>query len=98
VSKPEWGIQRTCQSCYAFFYDMKKDPITCPKCLTVYDEKSLLENHHFSHRPDDEMENENLQDGDDFEEDEFFLDTPTELLESLEDIEEDLDGKKSLQI
>ena len=30
--KPEWGIKRTCKDCGARFYDLRRDPITCPKC------------------------------------------------------------------
>jgi uncharacterized protein (TIGR02300 family) len=37
VVKPEWGLKRTCLSCGAKFYDMKRDPIVCPKCETVFD-------------------------------------------------------------
>jgi uncharacterized protein (TIGR02300 family) len=36
VAKPELGIKRLCASCGAKFYDLNKDPITCPKCGTVY--------------------------------------------------------------
>lgn len=32
MSKPEWGIKRTCPSCATKFYDFKKSPIVCPKC------------------------------------------------------------------
>ena len=35
--KPAWGMKRTCQGCGAHFYDLRKDPIICPKCATVYD-------------------------------------------------------------
>ncbi|MCR9221442.1 MAG: TIGR02300 family protein [Alphaproteobacteria bacterium] len=37
MSKPEWGLKRTCLSCGAKFYDMKRDPIVCPKCGTAFD-------------------------------------------------------------
>lgn len=30
--KPEWGEKRTCLGCGARFYDLRHDPITCPKC------------------------------------------------------------------
>ena len=30
--KPEWGTKRTCNSCGAKFYDLRRDPIICPKC------------------------------------------------------------------
>lgn len=37
MAKPEWGLKRTCLSCAAKFYDMKKDPIICPACETTFD-------------------------------------------------------------
>jgi uncharacterized protein (TIGR02300 family) len=36
VAKPEWGKKRTCQSCGAAFYDLKRKTISCPKCGTPY--------------------------------------------------------------
>jgi uncharacterized protein (TIGR02300 family) len=42
VSKPEWGTKRTCQSCAAHFYDLRKDPIVCPKCGATYDPEAIL--------------------------------------------------------
>jgi len=42
VAKPEWGIKRICPSCGARYYDMRHDPIVCPKCKTVYDPEALL--------------------------------------------------------
>jgi uncharacterized protein (TIGR02300 family) len=35
VAKPELGTKRVCANCGAKFYDLNKDPITCPKCHTV---------------------------------------------------------------
>lgn len=35
--KPEWGTKRLCQSCGAPFYDMRRNPIVCPKCGTTFD-------------------------------------------------------------
>jgi len=42
VTKPEWGTKRTCQSCSAHFYDLRKDPIHCPKCGATYDPEAIL--------------------------------------------------------
>ena len=42
MSKPEWGTKRTCQSCGAHFYDLRKDTIVCPKCGTTYDPEAVL--------------------------------------------------------
>ena len=36
MAKPEWGKKRTCQSCGAKYYDLKKETPTCPKCKTVF--------------------------------------------------------------
>lgn len=36
VAKPELGTKRQCQSCGARFYDLAREPITCPKCGTVF--------------------------------------------------------------
>ena len=35
VAKPELGTKHLCANCGAKFYDLNKDPITCPKCHTV---------------------------------------------------------------
>lgn len=43
MAKPEWGTKRTCYSCGARFYDLRREPIVCPICAgsAVYDpEKS----------------------------------------------------------
>lgn len=35
--KLEWGTKRTCQSCTARFYDLRRSPIVCPKCGEAYE-------------------------------------------------------------
>ena len=37
VTNPKWGTKRTCQSCGAKFYDLRRDPIVCPKCDDVFE-------------------------------------------------------------
>lgn len=34
--RAELGIKRLCESCGAKYYDLNNDPITCPKCGTVF--------------------------------------------------------------
>ncbi len=34
--KAERGAKRVCQSCGSKFYDLNRDPITCPMCHSVY--------------------------------------------------------------
>ncbi|WP_027174259.1 TIGR02300 family protein [Methylobacterium sp. 10] len=36
MARPELGLKRQCMSCGAKFYDLDKDPATCPKCGTIY--------------------------------------------------------------
>ena len=40
--KPEWGAKRVCHSCGSSFYDLHRDPITCPKCGAEYDPEAIL--------------------------------------------------------
>lgn len=37
VAKPDWGTKRICLNCGARFYDMNREPITCPACSTAFD-------------------------------------------------------------
>ena len=36
MAKSEWGEKRTCQSCGAPFYDLKKKNIAGPKCGAAF--------------------------------------------------------------
>jgi uncharacterized protein (TIGR02300 family) len=38
-NKAQRGTKRTCQNpeCGSRFYDLNRDPVTCPKCNTVYE-------------------------------------------------------------
>jgi uncharacterized protein (TIGR02300 family) len=37
VGKPELGTKRICPSCGAKYYDLNRDPITCPHCGTIFE-------------------------------------------------------------
>jgi len=37
ATKDARGTKRTCQECGARFYDLLRDPITCPMCGTIYE-------------------------------------------------------------
>jgi uncharacterized protein (TIGR02300 family) len=41
VAKPEWGMKRVCPSCGSRYYDMQRDPVTCPKCGAAYDPETV---------------------------------------------------------
>jgi uncharacterized protein (TIGR02300 family) len=36
VAKPELGSKHQCQHCGTKFFDLLKNPITCPKCGTIF--------------------------------------------------------------
>ena len=36
MARPEFGAKRQCQNCGTKFFDLNKEPITCPKCGTVF--------------------------------------------------------------
>ena len=36
MAKPELGTKRTCQNCGTKFFDLSRDPITCPKCGATF--------------------------------------------------------------
>jgi uncharacterized protein (TIGR02300 family) len=40
--KPELGTKRICPNCGTRYYDLHRDPITCPKCNAAFDPESLL--------------------------------------------------------
>ena len=42
VSKSEWGQKRICPGCGKPYYDMKKNPPTCPACKTPFDPENLI--------------------------------------------------------
>ena len=103
MSKPEWGTKRTCQSCGAHFYDLRKDTIVCPKCGTTYAPEAVLKSRRGrvvekltpvkpvvepEPKPEEETESEDIGAA---EEEEVIEDT-SELGEDDEDVSEVIEG------
>ena len=42
MPKEEWGVKRLCPNCSTRFYDLKKDPMTCPSCEHIIELEHLL--------------------------------------------------------
>ncbi len=42
MTKPEWGTKRICPNCGTRYYDMRRDPVMCPKCGAPFDAESLV--------------------------------------------------------
>ncbi len=37
MAQVEWGTKRQCVNCGASFYDLRRDPIVCPRCDVVFE-------------------------------------------------------------
>ncbi len=37
MARVEWGTKRQCVNCGANFYDLRRDPIVCPRCDVVFE-------------------------------------------------------------
>ena len=44
MPKEEWGVKRVCPNCQTRFYDLQKDPLTCPACDHEFSLESLTGN------------------------------------------------------
>ena len=42
MPKDEWGVKRLCPHCASRFYDLMKDPMTCPECSHSFTAESLI--------------------------------------------------------
>jgi uncharacterized protein (TIGR02300 family) len=42
MPKDEWGTKRVCPNCGTRFYDLCRDPMTCPACGHSFDLAALL--------------------------------------------------------
>lgn len=42
MPKDEWGVKRLCPHCNSRFYDLRRDPMTCPECGHSFTAESLV--------------------------------------------------------
>ena len=42
MPKDEWGVKRLCPHCASRFYDLRRDPMTCPECGHSFSLESLM--------------------------------------------------------
>ena len=54
MPKEEWGVKRVCPSCSTRFYDLMRDPMTCPACAHEFTLESLTGNKSRSIKADKE--------------------------------------------
>ncbi|MBI1209721.1 MAG: TIGR02300 family protein [Azospirillum sp.] len=67
MAKPEWGIKRICPSCSTRYYDLRKDPPTCPACGVVYDPEALLKSRRARPIPAEEVKKPSVVRGGDLD-------------------------------
>ncbi|MBC56247.1 MAG: TIGR02300 family protein [Confluentimicrobium sp.] len=41
MPKEEWGVKRVCTNCSTRFYDLQRNPMTCPSCGHSFSLESL---------------------------------------------------------
>lgn len=104
MTKAEWGTKRICSECGTRYYDMRKEPPTCPKCGTVFEAISAKAKRRPA-PPEDkaaakkklkpveiELESKVLED-DAEEEEEDLIEDASELGEDDEDVSEVIETK-----
>lgn len=101
--KVEWGNKRSCLSCGARFYDLRKTPIVCPKCGSVHEIQTSGRKRRGSAQDakaailgtDDVglVDDLDLPDalGDDLEDDDALIEDTSDLGEDLDDMTEVMD-------
>ncbi|MDD8022311.1 MAG: TIGR02300 family protein [Paracoccaceae bacterium] len=96
MPKEEWGVKRLCPHCASRFYDLNKDPLTCPVCANSFSLESLTAGRgrivvaDKSATREREVEAEDLPD-DDLDDDAADVDIDDDLLEDDEDDNVSLD-------
>jgi hypothetical protein len=96
MPKEEWGVKRLCPHCASRFYDLNKDPLTCPVCANSFSLESLTAGRgrtlvaDKSASREREVEADDLPD-DDLDDDAADVDIDDDLLEDDEDDNVSLD-------
>ena len=93
MAKPEWGTKRICQSCSAPFYDLRRDPIVCPKCGAVFDPEAVLKSRKLKGAEEvAEAPKKKVEEPEDIletEEDDVLGDDDDDVLEDASDLEDE---------
>lgn len=88
MAKPEWGEKHRCTSCGKPFYDMQRDPITCPSCGAEHVPEKLLK----PAKPAPAAKKEVKKEVAEGEESDILLDDEEILAEDDVDLPDDEDG------
>ncbi|MEX5728228.1 uncharacterized protein Ga0609869_001581 [Rhodovulum iodosum] len=98
MPKEEWGVKRVCPNCSTRFYDLQRDPMTCPSCGHSFSLESLTSGKGRTliadkpaRKPQPEAEPEIDNDADVIEDDSTDVDLGDDVLEDDEDDNVSLD-------
>ena len=95
MPKEEWGVKRVCPSCATRFYDLQRDPMTCPSCDHSFSLDSLNAGKSRS-LVADKSDAKSSQDNSDLDTDDVVLDDDDSDVELGDDVlEEDEDDNVS---
>ncbi len=97
MPKDEWGVKRLCPHCNSRFYDLQRDPMTCPECGHTFTADSLVSgrgrtmiSEKVAAKPAD-LDVDDLSEGEDLDDDSSDSDIDDDLLEDDEDDDVSLD-------
>jgi uncharacterized protein (TIGR02300 family) len=93
MPKEEWGLKRVCPSCTSRFYDLRRDPMTCPSCGATFTVESLTAVRGKAPRPEKvKPEVVDVEELPDLETDDEVIDSDDDLdADILEDEEDNVD-------
>lgn len=96
MPKEEWGVKRLCPHCASRFYDLRRDPMTCPECGHSFTADSLVAGRGRSMIADKAAVRDTQRDIDDLGDDEVLDDDASDV--DLDDdlLEDDEDDNVSL--
>ena len=97
MPKDEWGVKRLCPHCATRFYDLMKDPMTCPECGHGFTAESLISGRsrtlisEKTATKSEDLDVDDLSDDEDLDDDSGDDDLDDDLLEDDEDDDVSLD-------
>ena len=97
MPKDEWGAKRLCPHCNSRFYDLQRDPMTCPECGHTFTAESLVAGRGRTMISEKtaakatDLEVDDLNDDDDIDDDSSDSDLDDDLLEDDSDDDVSLD-------
>ncbi|SPH24848.1 hypothetical protein DEA8626_03881 [Defluviimonas aquaemixtae] len=91
MPKDEWGVKRLCPHCASRFYDLQRDPMTCPECGHTFTAESLTSGRgraviaEKKAAKKEDVEVDDLTDDEDLDDDSSDTDLDDDLLEDDDD-------------